>query len=206
MGRASTYEKNARNLEMIRAYRETGNEDIRNTFFKLNEGLAYHVAIKFSNLKSYELEDRVAICMTDMLRAFERFDLDKGIAFNTYAIYVMNTHMLQLYRETKMQKRDAKVSSLNIEVNDEDAIIMDIIPDEEDHFESIIEDDFARDIMHRLLPVLSDVEKAILLRVVMKGETQASVGLDFGYTQKSVSRIQARVLERARMMAHLIGA
>ncbi len=68
----------------IAAYARTRDRALRNRLIEANRGLAYHVAARYDG-RGVPREDLRQIAVLGLLRAVERFDPTRGVAFSTYA-------------------------------------------------------------------------------------------------------------------------
>jgi RNA polymerase sigma-B factor len=73
-------------LSLLSAYRKTLNPLYRNQILELNVGLARKEAYHWSRQGRENYEDLLQIGCLGLLRAIERFNLDKGHAFSSFAI------------------------------------------------------------------------------------------------------------------------
>jgi len=73
-------------IELLSQYRRTGEIYYRNQILELNVGLVRKEASHWSQLGAESFEDLLQVGCLGMIRAIERFDLDKGHAFSSFAI------------------------------------------------------------------------------------------------------------------------
>jgi RNA polymerase sigma-B factor len=73
-------------LSLFRDYRRTGNTALRDRILKLNFGLVKKEAYHWVNQCTENYEDLVQVASIGLIRAIERFELEKGYAFSSFAI------------------------------------------------------------------------------------------------------------------------
>jgi RNA polymerase sigma-B factor len=73
-------------IELLSQYRRTGEVYFRNQILELNVGLVRKEASHWSQMGAESFEDLLQVGCLGMIRAIERFDLDKGHAFSSFAI------------------------------------------------------------------------------------------------------------------------
>jgi RNA polymerase sigma-B factor len=73
-------------LSLFRAYQESGNTELRNQIMNLNLGLVKKEAYHWVNQCNENYEDLLQVGCLGLIRAIERFDIEKGHAFSSFAI------------------------------------------------------------------------------------------------------------------------
>jgi RNA polymerase sigma-B factor len=73
-------------IELLSQYRRTGEIYYRNQILELNVGLVRKEASHWCQMGTESFEDLLQVGYLGMIRAIERFDLDKGHAFSSFAI------------------------------------------------------------------------------------------------------------------------
>lgn len=81
----------------IRAQR--GEKDAIELLFERNTGLIHHVAKRFVGRGSIETEDLFQIGAMGLVKAIEKFDLDYGVCFSTYAVPVIMGEIRRFLRD-----------------------------------------------------------------------------------------------------------
>ena len=81
----------------IRAQR--GERDAIELLFERNTGLIHHVAKRFVGRGSIETEDLFQIGAMGLVKAIEKFDLDYGVCFSTYAVPVIMGEIRRFLRD-----------------------------------------------------------------------------------------------------------
>ena len=72
-------------LELLRAYHEEGDERARDQLIEQNMPLVRAIARRYSG-KGEPLDDLVQVGSIGLIKAIDRFDLDRGVALQTYAV------------------------------------------------------------------------------------------------------------------------
>src|SRR5437879_13893874 len=65
-------------------YRRTGERRLRNELIEAHKSLASHLARRFAN-RGEPFDDLLQVAYLGMLKAVERFDPDRNLAFSTFA-------------------------------------------------------------------------------------------------------------------------
>ena len=73
-------------LSLFQDYRASGNPDLRNKIMQLNFGLVKKEVYNWINQYHESYEDLLQVGCIGLLRAIERFDIEKGHAFSSFAI------------------------------------------------------------------------------------------------------------------------
>lgn len=171
------------------------NPDIKEYFFERNNKLFYHVAHKFKNT-DFELEDLAQIAAMGMVKAFNSFDVDKGIKFSTYAIRCMQNEITMALRK----KRISPISMEEVVRTDGDGKelkIEDTIASESNEFKDVLNNQYALFLVNKLKEEArqKDIE---IFYCYINGDNQSNIARKFGLQQGSVSRIIKRVTETLR--------
>ncbi len=74
------------NLYLLRDYQQSENTNLRNQIVQLNIGLVRKEARHWANQCNESYEDLLQVGCLGLIRAIERFDLEKGRAFSSFAI------------------------------------------------------------------------------------------------------------------------
>ncbi len=73
-------------LRLFQDYRASGNLELRNKIMQLNFGLVKKEVYNWINQYQESYEDLLQVGCMGLLRAIEKFDLEKGYAFSSFAI------------------------------------------------------------------------------------------------------------------------
>lgn len=89
----------------IRAQR--GEKEAKEQLFERNTGLIYHVVKRFAGrgkMSGIETEDLFQIGSMGLIKAIEKFDMDYGVCFSTYAVPVIMGEIRRFLRDDGMIK------------------------------------------------------------------------------------------------------
>jgi RNA polymerase sigma-B factor len=79
-------------------YRRTHDRDIRNALIEEHRWLAVHCARRFAH-KGEPLDDLVQVAMVGILKAVDRFDVDRGVVFSTFAVPTVVGELRRHFRD-----------------------------------------------------------------------------------------------------------
>lgn len=86
----------------IRAQR--GEKEAREQLFEKNTGLVHHVVKRFAGRGGIETEDLFQIGAMGLVKAIEKFDLEYGVCFSTYAVPLIMGEIRRFLRDDGMIK------------------------------------------------------------------------------------------------------
>jgi RNA polymerase sigma-B factor len=86
-------------LAAFRLYRRTGEAALRDRLIESALPLAHQVARRYQR-SSEPLDDIVQVARLGLVKAVERFDPDRGVAFSTYAVPTMVGEIKRYFRDT----------------------------------------------------------------------------------------------------------
>jgi RNA polymerase sigma-B factor len=75
----------AEETELLRAYHEHGDEKARDRLVEANLPLARAIARRYAG-RGEQLDDLVQVASIGLIKAIDRFDLERGVYFRTYAV------------------------------------------------------------------------------------------------------------------------
>lgn len=81
----------------VRAQR--GEKEAKEHLFNKNSGLVHHVVKRFVNRSGVEAEDLFQIGSMGLLKAIEKFDIDYGVCFSTYAVPLIMGEIRRFLRD-----------------------------------------------------------------------------------------------------------
>ena len=84
--------------DLFEIYRTTGDRSVRNRLVEAHRGLAASIANDYRG-RGVELDDLVQIAMLGTLKAFERFDPERGIPFSSFASRTVNGEIKRYFRD-----------------------------------------------------------------------------------------------------------
>jgi RNA polymerase sigma-B factor len=79
-------------------YRDSGERSVRNQLVEAHRGLAASIANDYRG-RGVELDDLVQIAMLGMIKAVERYDVDRGIPFSSFASRTVNGEIKRYFRD-----------------------------------------------------------------------------------------------------------
>lgn len=86
-------------LQLLKAYAQSPTIALRNQIVELNMGLVKKFAYQFSRKSREPFEDLLQVGFLGLIRAIERFDLKKGVAFSSFAVPYIKGEMLHYLRD-----------------------------------------------------------------------------------------------------------
>jgi RNA polymerase sigma-B factor len=84
--------------ELFQTLRETGDQSVRDELISLNIHLVEYLARKFSN-RGEPLEDLLQVGYIGLIKAIDRYDLDRGVEFSTYATPTIVGELKRYFRD-----------------------------------------------------------------------------------------------------------
>lgn len=96
---------------------QQGEKEAKEQLFQKNTGLVHHVVKRFVNRGNVEAEDLFQIGAMGLIKAIEKFDVDFGVCFSTYAVplimgeirrYLRDDGMIKVSRSIKENARRLK--------------------------------------------------------------------------------------------------
>lgn len=110
-------ERRRRVRGLFKALRETGDPSIRDELIALNIHLVEYLARKFSN-RGEPLEDLLQVGYIGLIKAIDRYDLERGVEFSTYATPTIVGELKRYFRDKgwairiprRLQMRDLEVN------------------------------------------------------------------------------------------------
>ena len=85
-------------LEQFRAYRQSGDRSIRNTLVDAHRWIALRCARRFEG-RGEPLDDLVQVALFGVLKAVERFDPERGVAFPAFAMPTVVGELRRHFRD-----------------------------------------------------------------------------------------------------------
>ncbi|MEN9208126.1 MAG: sigma-70 family RNA polymerase sigma factor [Gloeomargarita sp. GMQP_bins_120] len=76
----------AQSLAWLKAYRATQSVELRNRLVQANMGLVRREAHRFHRWCQEPLEDLIQVGVLGLIQAIERFDVERGVAFSSFAL------------------------------------------------------------------------------------------------------------------------
>lgn len=85
--------------ELFRLLRETGDERYRERLSELHLPLVHYLARRFAD-RGQPLEDLVGVGSIGLMKAIDRFDLERGVKFSTYATPTIVGEIKRYFRDS----------------------------------------------------------------------------------------------------------
>lgn len=103
--------------ELFGVLRETGDPRVRDELISLNIHLVEYLARKFSN-RGEPIEDLLQVGYIGLIKAIDRYDLDRGVEFSTYATPTIVGELKRYFRDKgwairiprRLQMRDLELN------------------------------------------------------------------------------------------------
>lgn len=83
---------------------QQGEKEAKEQLFQKNTGLVHHVVKRFVNRGNVEAEDLFQIGAMGLIKAIEKFDVDFGVCFSTYAVPLIMGEIRRYLRDDGMIK------------------------------------------------------------------------------------------------------
>lgn len=156
--------------------------------------------------RSPDYEDILSLGYIGLIKAAEKFNPSKNNRFSTWAAYHIRSEINTYFKKRKALKREAKVISLDEEVNDKDK--------ERGHYlrerkatnhEAISAPDYRLNnienklIAEELLLTLDERERTIIYMYFWLGLSDSQIGKHFKLTRKRISQIINTSLKKLRL-------
>ena len=97
MSNASSYTRED-TKELFRELRETDDPEVRETLARLHLPLVEYLARRFKD-RGEPIEDLVQVGSVGLLKAIDRFDVDRGVEFSTYATPTIVGELKRYFRD-----------------------------------------------------------------------------------------------------------
>ena len=115
-----------RTRELFALYKETGDTDARDQLVMSHLNLVRYLASKYAN-RGEETEDLVQVGTVGLIKAIDRFDIDRGLEFTTYATPTILGEIKRHFRDKgwsvrvprRLQELSAKVNQASEELTNE---------------------------------------------------------------------------------------
>lgn len=144
-------------------------------------------------------DDLYQICWIACLRAIKVFDITKGVCFTTFLGRCMRNELLMYYR--KIQKHAKVISLESIVSEDTDGHILElqeILGSTE--LDSDLKANGLEVTINEYINNQTDRDKDILIRYILKEETQKTIAASIGVSQSYVSRIIKKHINKIKQL------
>lgn len=175
-----------------------GDSEAYELLFKRNSGFCYEVAKRYTNVD--DLDELAAVARLGMLKAYNTFDLDKGIKFLTYAGRCMTNEIFMHNRKIARHK-DVRYMEDVVASDDKgnETTLHDYLESDEGIPDSVC-DDMVLMLVRQCVDALSDRDRMIIEDLYFKNKTQREVANSLGTTQSYISRLEKKILGKLRVL------
>lgn len=149
------------------------------------------------NRVSEEREDMFQDASMYLWKAYEKYELEKGYHFTTFAKRYIQRGVQNMTRENQRQKRDGVTVSMDQQVkNEEGSELVNFLVDNTDMDNTII----AQEVIEQAFSIMSETE-AESLKCILKGMTRAEIAHKKGITRQNAYAEYKRVEDKIRLVA-----
>ena len=149
------------------------------------------------NRVSEERDDMFQDASMYLWKAYEKYDLEKGYHFTTFARRYIQRGVQNMTRENQRQKRDGVTVSMDQQVkNEEGSELVNFLVDDTDMDNTII----AQEVIEQAFNIMSETE-AESLKCILKGMTRAEIAHKKGITRQNAYMEYKRVEDKIRLVA-----
>ena len=149
------------------------------------------------NRVSEERDDMFQDASMYLWKAYEKYELEKGYHFTTFARRYIQRGVQNMTRENQRQKRDGVTVSMDQQVkNEEGSELVNFLVDNTDMDNTII----AQEVIEQAFSIMSETE-AESLKCILKGMTRAEIAHKKGITRQNAYMEYKRVEDKIRLVA-----
>ena len=149
------------------------------------------------NRVSEERDDMFQDASMYLWKAYEKYELEKGYHFTTFAKRYIQRGVQNMTRENQRQKRDGVTVSMDQQVkNEEGSELVNFLVDDTDMDNTII----AQEVIEQAFNIMSETE-AESLKCILKGMTRAEIAHKKGITRQNAYAEYKRVEDKIRLVA-----
>lgn len=149
------------------------------------------------NRVSEERDDMFQDASMYLWKAYEKYDLEKGYHFTTFARRYIQRGVQNMTRENQRQKRDGVTVSMDQQVKGEEGSeLVNFLVDDTDMDNPII----AQEVIEQAFNIMSETE-AESLKCILKGMTRAEIAHKKGITRQNAYMEYKRVEDKIRLVA-----
>ncbi|MDR0948526.1 MAG: SigB/SigF/SigG family RNA polymerase sigma factor [Lachnospiraceae bacterium] len=104
-------------VSVLIARSQTGDKEAREVLIEKNLGLVRHIVRRFAG-RGYELEDLFQIGSIGLMKAIDKFDLEMGVKFSTYAVPMITGEIKRFLRDDGLVKvsRSLKENGMKVKL------------------------------------------------------------------------------------------
>lgn len=149
------------------------------------------------NRVSEERDDMFQDASMYLWKAYEKYELEKGYHFTTFARRYIQRGVQNMTRENQRQKRDGVTVSMDQQVkNEEGSELVNFLVDDTDMDNTII----AQEVIEQAFSIMSETE-AESLKCILNGMTRAEIAHKKGITRQNAYMEYKRVEDKIRLVA-----
>ncbi len=141
---------------------KNGEKQLEERLILSNMGLVYFIMHKYKKNSPYEEEDLVQYGIEALIKAVRKFDVDKGVRFNSYAFMVIEKYLITLYNKRDKSLDTHVVTSLNELIGDSETELGSLLEDTDIILESNIFKEQDKETVAKLFEALTDRERLII--------------------------------------------
>lgn len=167
--------------ELIKQYKLNPTPENKDLVVKAHAG--FISGFIYSRYKKHtNVEDLIQEGMVALLYALDRFDMDKETPFRPYALLAVKGKMQDILRHQQC------TVSIDPDISVEDIA---------DTFIDIV---IQKDILNKLLPILSKRERQVFVSIFYEGKTQQEAIEELGLTKSRISNIIKCITEKSKKL------
>lgn len=177
--------KNYTNEELFKLA-VNGDKEAEIELFINMDKYCYFIAHKYNNIA--EIEDLASIAKIGLIKAYNTFNLDKGIKFVSYADKIMRNEILMFDRKNKKHKENVSLNTLlNLDNDGNELTIEDVFPNPE---MAVTQDEIIdiKQILKIFNENAKERDKIILRRCIIGIERQRNVAKELNVSQSYIAR------------------
>lgn len=149
------------------------------------------------NRVSEERDDMFQDASMYLWKAYEKYDLEKGYHFTTFARRYIQRGVQNMTRENQRQKRDGVTVSMDQQVkDDEGSELVNFLVEDTDMDSPII----AQEVIKKSFDIMSKTE-AESLKLILQGLTRAEIAHKKGITRQNAYAEYKRIEDKIRLVA-----
>lgn len=102
-------------MSVLIAKSQAGDKEAREVLIEKNLGLVHHIVRRFAG-RGYELEDLFQIGTIGLMKSIDKFDLQLGLKFSTYAVPMITGEIKRFLRDDGMVKVSRTIKENGLKV------------------------------------------------------------------------------------------
>ena len=188
--------------ELIKRYRETGDEDAKNKLIEHNLRLVAHIVKKYYST-GCDQDDLISIGTIGLIKAVTTFNPEKGIKLATYSARCIENEILMYFRNIRKTSQDVYISDpIDTDRDGNSLSLIDVIADTVD-IEEMTDTKLKLEHLSKIIDkTLDDRELEIIrYRYGLNGYdelTQKEIAKKLNISRSYVSRIEKAALEKLK--------